>query len=308
MYYYDQLETAATPEADTYNATLLGEKTLGIEVTAERLAIHCGLGNIDPQHNGNCGLSAIEEALTHPLPPAGSRLVTLRLDKDSVGAMAVLRLRQMCQADNLDRCLITWIGAIDRLGFVQARDYHPELVCDKQVTNALQVIATRVDSRWPTLESRVIDTGRILTRTMPRQEIEAYAILKIQPSGDYKFEMHGSLAVVRAPGAYTFAREWANRRFAVALIFDPEFRGEQRRSTLVRRPGHFDRQGFEKSINAAEASRRNLSLNALRSRGFNWGGPVNLISSPAGLGRDSALSESVIISIARSYAESGKVS
>jgi hypothetical protein len=308
MYYYDQLETADSLEADAYNATLLNESTLGIEVTAEHLAVLCGLGNIDPQHNGNRGLSAIEEALTHPLPPDGSRLVTLRLDKDSVGAMAVLRLRHMCQADNLDRCLITWIGAIDRLGFVQARADHPELMCDERVTSALQVIATRIDGRWPTLESRVIDTGRILTRAMSRQEIDTYAALKVRPSGDYEFEMYGPLAVVRAPGAYGFARDWANRRFAVALIFDPEFKGEQRRSTLVRWPGYFDRLGFEKSINAAEAWRRKLSSGELKARGFNWGGTVNLISSPAGLGRDSALPENIIISIARSCAESGKVS
>lgn len=80
------------PGAD--NSAVLGAGTLGIEVTIPALAAQCGLGNIDPQHSGTSSHSAaIIAALDAPLPPAGSTLVTVRPDLDSVGAMAVLELR-----------------------------------------------------------------------------------------------------------------------------------------------------------------------------------------------------------------------
>lgn len=80
------------PGAD--NSAVLGADTLGIEVTIPALAAQCGLGNIDPQHSGTSSHSAaIIAALDAPLPPAGSTLVTVRPDLDSVGAMAVLELR-----------------------------------------------------------------------------------------------------------------------------------------------------------------------------------------------------------------------
>lgn len=70
--------------------------TLGIEVTEPEIAATCGLGNIDPQHiagaSSNCN-AAIEECLTAPYPPKGTRLLTIRPDLDALGAMAILNLR-----------------------------------------------------------------------------------------------------------------------------------------------------------------------------------------------------------------------
>jgi len=81
-------------EAAEKNDSLLGRSTLGIEVTCPALANRCGLGNIDPQHLGKRkDLSAIEVAMTAPLPPPSSRLVTIRPDADAYGAMALLCLR-----------------------------------------------------------------------------------------------------------------------------------------------------------------------------------------------------------------------
>lgn len=81
------------PGAD--NSGLLGGRTLGIEVTVPELANGCQLGNLDPQHgDGDGSQSAIEAAVQAPLPPPGSRLVTVRPDLDSCGAMAVLALRR----------------------------------------------------------------------------------------------------------------------------------------------------------------------------------------------------------------------
>ena len=80
------------------NLHLLGDATLGIEVTVPELARRCGLGNIDPQHGGGAGIgapgvAAIEACLTVAPPPAGATLVTVRPDLDAFGAMALLALR-----------------------------------------------------------------------------------------------------------------------------------------------------------------------------------------------------------------------
>lgn len=73
------------PGAD--NPSVLGDKTLGIEVTIPHLAERCGLGNIDPQHSGTSShTAAILAALDVPLPPPGSTLVTIRPDLDSVSS------------------------------------------------------------------------------------------------------------------------------------------------------------------------------------------------------------------------------
>ena len=69
--------------------------TLGAEVTVPTLAEACSLGNIDPQHlGGDVTTAAIEVAVTWPLPPAGTTIVTLRPDADAFGCMAVLSLRE----------------------------------------------------------------------------------------------------------------------------------------------------------------------------------------------------------------------
>lgn len=71
------------------------------------LATACQRGNIDPQHTGgDASRCAIEEAVTAPLPPAGTVLVTVRPDADALGAMTVLSLRaegQEIEGDLADR-------------------------------------------------------------------------------------------------------------------------------------------------------------------------------------------------------------
>ncbi len=71
-----------------------GSYTYGIEVTIPALAGRCSF-NLDPQHTGGNGNStAIEEAVNGELPPDGATLVTIRPDLDSVGAMAILKIRE----------------------------------------------------------------------------------------------------------------------------------------------------------------------------------------------------------------------
>ncbi len=91
---------------------------LGIEVSDPALAALCGLGNIDPQHTPGAAATvpaAIEASLHAPLPPAGSRLVTVRPDLDAFGAMAVLCLRALGR--RVDAAMterISRIAALDR--------------------------------------------------------------------------------------------------------------------------------------------------------------------------------------------------
>ena len=110
------LKPSRAVDAEAHNAPLLGDRTLGVEVTEPDLAARCELGNIDPQHAGcDSTSSAIEAAMSFPLPDCKARLVTIRPDADAIGAMAVLALRRSkadFKAGEVDR--IRLIGAADR--------------------------------------------------------------------------------------------------------------------------------------------------------------------------------------------------
>jgi hypothetical protein len=92
--------------------------TLGIEVTEHAIALTCGLGNIDPQHGPLAKAdspAAIEVCLNTPVPPAGTRLLTIRPDLDSIGAMALLSLRAANRPVTDDmRSRIAQIASLDR--------------------------------------------------------------------------------------------------------------------------------------------------------------------------------------------------
>ncbi|NCC19834.1 hypothetical protein EOM33_02105 [Candidatus Saccharibacteria bacterium] len=91
-------------------------RTLGAEVTVPSVADALTEGNIDPQHTGgDATTAAIEAAVTWPLPPAGTTLVTVRPDADAFGTMAVLSLREegvVIEGDILDRVGV--IAAADK--------------------------------------------------------------------------------------------------------------------------------------------------------------------------------------------------
>ena len=83
--------------------------TMGIEVTVPALAERCDQGNIDPQHTKSQSLArcAIEMAAVMQLPAPGTRLVTVRADLDSVGAMAVLEIRRRYEHET---AMLAWAG------------------------------------------------------------------------------------------------------------------------------------------------------------------------------------------------------
>jgi len=115
-YRYACLLPAGAQDAENHNQSLLGADTLGIEVTEETLAARCGLGNIDPQHDGSGStLAAIEAALDWPFPARNAILATIRPDLDSIGAMAVMTMRSKGQDINqATRIRIAAIAKIDR--------------------------------------------------------------------------------------------------------------------------------------------------------------------------------------------------
>ncbi len=139
--------------ADEHNEEWLGPNTLGIEVTRDAFAKRCGLGNIDPQHSdgptdySRQDSSAIEAALTWELPPDGAKLVTLRYDKDAIGAMAVLMLRADGRSDAIDRWLVQWIGILDCMPYRAARAQYPKLAAlfDVKTTDAMNFIVHNGD-------------------------------------------------------------------------------------------------------------------------------------------------------------------
>ena len=93
-----------------------GPPILGVEVTDAELAALCTLGNIDPQHGPNTGPSqpcAALAALSHPLPPPGARLATVRPDLDSICAMALLDMRARGIA--IDAAVAERVRRIDRV-------------------------------------------------------------------------------------------------------------------------------------------------------------------------------------------------
>jgi len=310
------LRRDVSPEADRHNDQWLGPDTLGIEVTTDALAARCGLGNIDPQHQTGGKSSAVEDALTFPLPKVGSRLVTIRSDKDSVGAMAVLILRVQGKGDRIDKMLVSWIGALDRHGYENAVRINHDLASLFQSSNesdALNVICLNRDL-WPNLRDRVLQVGRILCGEMSVSELRQIKAMRQRGVKNFIADRYGDVAFLMVSGALYDARDWANRRFPVAVIYDDCHKsheshgGTMRKWSVVRQPPYFDRLGFEVAINVAEAHARGMTPDELNKVGLAWGGTTNIVSSPQGVGRESVLSSQTILTIVKAHLESGVVS
>lgn len=311
-YRFGVLRTDASAEAEAHNAEWLGPNTLGVEVTRATLAERCGLGNIDPQHVVGGKGSAIEEALTFLLPPDDTRLVTIRLDKDAVGAMAVLELRRQGKDGRIDKLLVNWVGVLDRMQYLDARVKYPELAAmfTAEVTNAMNVI---IKDERRLLPRKVREVGAILSGEMPQEEISRIAALRERSVLHFNVETFGpNVGFTLAPGNYDHARNWGNPRFPVFVVHDPERHtesgGVQDRWTLVRQQGKFDRLQFEADINDAEALVRGVSLEELRQQSLVWGGNKNIVSSPQGNGFGTKLTKEQILALVQKHADSGVVS
>lgn len=145
--------------------------TLGIEVTEPSIAARCGLGNIDPQHGSgtvSAVPAAIETCLDHPLPPAGTRLLTIRSDLDALGGMAVFLIRAngLALSDDM-RDRIARIAEADRFESGNWPGPRPLPGSVKDVLadgngEALAVLNACVFDRALTLEARVTAVARWL--------------------------------------------------------------------------------------------------------------------------------------------------
>lgn len=93
-YRYALLDPSGTPAAEERNNAIFGVGPVyGVEITRPDLAERAA-SNLDPQHlGGDPSTAAIEAALHWSPPPDGATLATIRVDMDSVGAMAVLTCR-----------------------------------------------------------------------------------------------------------------------------------------------------------------------------------------------------------------------
>jgi len=95
MYKFAQFDPRPISAATEANDGVFAQgAVLGIEVTVPGLAERCHLGNIDPQHTDGDDVAAIEVALEIKLPTGNAILATIRADLDSMGAMAVLAIRE----------------------------------------------------------------------------------------------------------------------------------------------------------------------------------------------------------------------
>ncbi len=302
-------------EAEANNESLLGPDTLGIEVTHNGFARQCELGNIDPQHGEHSRSlsSAIEEALVWPLPPDGSRLVTIRLDKDAIGAMAVLCIRLEGGEDKIDRCMVSWIGAIDRHGFMGAVKNHPELA--KLFKTSKEIFAMDYiihQAKEYSLAKRVDMIAQILCHEMSQKEIEELT-LRLRPKKQVDFSqrvvLYGEVAFIESFGEYHNARTWGSKRYKVTVVYDLNFE----RFTVIRQTGCFDKVRFDNEINRLEAEYRGMTIGELHGFNLDWGGNANITSSPEGEGRKSRLSidsEAMhkVVQLAYECLESGVVS
>jgi hypothetical protein len=301
-YRYALLKPLRAQGADAHNALLLGAATLGVEVTEPELAHRCGLGNIDPQHGrgdadpGRDGLTAIQAALAHSLPPDGSLLVTIRPDLDAFGAMALLTLRlegaalshdllrrvaDIAAQDRFDngpwpgaRALPTSLGE-----YVEAVGGSSELaplhaaMADHKLQPAERVAIAR----------SFLDRGDVPAPYRAQVEERASTLMQAVDRGAVRLtvELEGRIAFVE--GSHDAALRLGYRLAPVVVALNPEHRlpggPPHRKSTIAQYS-----RGFADLLKVAE------DLSAIEP---GWGGSASIVGSPQGAG--SALSSEQVI-------------
>lgn len=285
-YQYGLLLPQRAPGAGGHNLHWLGERTLGVEVTEAELAAGCGLGNIDPQHlGGNRDIAAIDFALTWPLPPAGSKLVTIRADADAIGAMAVLGLRgagMTLTEETIERIALVseadrfargrWPGTrplpaaaadVDEVG--PGRQNLGAMIAGIALPELAPEAAVREMRRW-LLSGKAPDSWIRLAETAAGRlfsalESGAVRVRAIAP---------GKMALVEGfvPGALRLGYRLAPVVIAVATLQGAPDRRPQRKITIAQyEPGHVDLEPAARALSEIEPG---------------WGGSATIIGSPQG--------------------------
>ncbi len=267
---------------------------LGIEVTVPSLVSR--RPNLDPQHGGQGApaRSAIEAALTWPVPPPGSRLATIRPDADSLGAMAVLACRLSGEAP--DPSLVRAIGRLDELGPAAWR--HLEVLPWETHLLAAQAASRSADLH---LNEKVGFLQRLLTRQSVRDELERWSMHEVaslrQAAKVLKVTGLFEGRCVLVAGAHPLAFDVGYRHAPVVLAYNPKFirpwlpdDRPHRKWTIARADEHagLDIQGLKE---------------ALCKREPGWGGPRNLVASPQG--QSTRLRRSTILSLVERHLITG---
>lgn len=186
MYKFALLDPRPIDAARETNDAVFADdaQVLGIEVTVQALAARCSLGNIDPQHtDGNVNLAAIEVVNLITVPHGETVMVTVRADLDSVGAMALLvirdrehqltdaqyaRVKQVAEADRFARS--GWPGPRP---LPSSDNSWPEEGASAELSRPLAAIAAAVSDFRTPLADRVAKMEQwILTGAEP----ESYRI------------------------------------------------------------------------------------------------------------------------------------
>ena len=304
MYRYGLLLPTTAEGAEEHNTKLLGPNTLGIEVTEPALAARCGLGNIDPQHGPEAAPdapAAIEAALNWPLPPKGARLVTIRTDLDSLGAMAVLQLRSegVSLTEEL-RQRVTEVARTDRFdkGPWPGEQPLPETVEEVQARlwdGDIPAMAALAGDTAKTMEERVAAIKQWLAHAeIPEEYADAQRqraerLFNALQEGRVKLSTaaEGRIAVVESevPGALLFGYLKAPVVVALHPAFpfrtsDGDARPGRKFTVCQWVPGHVDLASVYADLNRLEPG---------------WGGSSVIGGSPQG--RGSALPLETIVEV-----------
>lgn len=262
MFKFALLDPRPIPAAfEANNAVFNGGEVLGVEVSVPALAARCSIGNIDPQHSdGNADLAAIEAAQRCDLPQDGAVLATIRADLDSVGAMAVLRMRAEARQaaeqavggggplDGVDPagwqptgqlaeriCLVAEADRFARGGYPGPRPLPtsdnpwPESGASAESSRPLAAIAAAVaDFRVPVADRVATMEKWLLTGNEPesyRSQVERERMDMIRALKDGSIEHHTEatgIAVVKSAHRAATLVGYASAPVVVAL--NPEFR------------------------------------------------------------------------------------
>jgi len=294
------LRPSGAREAEDYNAPLLGDLTLGVEVTEPELAARCRLGNIDPQHGQGAALAgrgrpkaAIDAALTWPLPPIGTRLVTIRPDADAFGAMAVLSLRAKgVPLDAAARSRVALIARCDAFALGDWASWRAsrgplrrpaparEMVCAPSGYAAVTALARDPDltpaARLWAFEAWLL-TADIRAHVREANGAFASNLARAWNAGEIEIDCpaSGGLAVVRSatPGALMLGY-----RFAPLVVAFSATAGPRKVTIAQFATGHADLTTLAAELSPLEPG---------------WGGTPTIVGSPQGVG--SLLTEAEIL-------------
>jgi len=312
-------ETAPFPGMLPYDFVEINPRTppeevdydLGIEITEPKL-LKEGVPNLD-HHGPGTDIetpSACEQALNAELPPEKAKIATVRLDPDSLTAMAVLAIRKKGDEVLLNRELVHLVGRLDRLGPRELQNitdtdeeiylalssiaFDRDMDTDKKVELAVDILQGRYDPKEVKQRAEKVKEEKQKAR-------EASEIMEIVPQ---------KLVVVISKDR--FATQLGYEYAPVVIAFNPEMpvleRGEDgklsptgetyKKFTVCKYDEHVpaDLEGALKELQQAEENK--AKEQSLELKG-NWGGRNTIFGSPQN--RSSLLSLGEVIDIVKKH-------